>query len=133
MANLTADREDLRQDGILQLFPVAAVKIYKGALVALNASGYAKPAAAGDKRVVGIAFEQADNAGGAAGAKTIRVWRQGTFELNSSGLTQANVGDLVYVTDDNTVTLTAAGSIVVGVITEFVSATKARVDINQRA
>lgn len=132
MANLTAAREDLRQDGVLQQFPVAVAKIYKGSLVALNAAGFVKPAAAGDKRVVGVAYETVDNASGAAGDLTIRVWREGTFEVNGSGLTQANVGDLVYVTDDNTVTLTATGSIVVGVITEFVSATKARVDIRQR-
>jgi predicted RecA/RadA family phage recombinase len=134
MANLTAAREDNRQDGVLQLAHLkAGVKVYKGGLVGVDATGYAKPAAGADKRVIGIAFESGDNTNGADGAVVVRIWKVGVFELNSAGLTAANVGDKVYVTDDNTVKLfdAAAGAtnLLVGVISEVVSATKARVAI----
>jgi len=128
MANLTASREDMRKNDDLVAYPVkAATTIFKGALVAVDATGYAKPAAPADKRVVGVAYESGNNSTGASGAITARVSRIASIQLNTAGLTIANVGDKVYVTDDNTVTTVAAGSILVGVITEFISATIVRV------
>lgn len=130
MSALTAAREDARQDGVLQLAHLkAGAKIFKGGLVAVDASGYAVAAIPGAKRVIGVAFESADNTSGANDAVQVRVWKGGVFDLAATGLTVANQGDKVYVTDDNTVTTTATGSILVGVIEEFVSATKVRVNL----
>jgi hypothetical protein len=128
MANLTAAREDLRKDDDLIAFQVkAATTIFKGAIVGVDATGYAKPAAPADKRIVGIAYEGSNNTIGANGATLVRVSRKGSVVLNATGITQANIGDKVYVTDDNTVTTTATGSIQVGVIDEVLSATTVRV------
>ena len=127
MTYLTASIEDFRKDDELVAYPVkAATQIYKGALVSVDATGYAKPAAPGDKRIVGVAYESRNNTA-ANGAFVIRVWRKGTFTFSSTGIAVTNIGDKVYVTDDNNVTLTATGSIIVGVITEFLSATSVRV------
>lgn len=131
MANLTASREDSRKEDNLLALPIkaAAAKIYKGALVSVDATGYAKLAAPADKRVMGVAYETVDNSAGAAGALSIRVIRSGSFQFNGSGLAVTNVGDKVYVTDDNTVQVSATSTILVGVITEFTSATSVRVAI----
>lgn len=128
MAYQTTSREDLRKDDELIAFQVkAATVIYKGALVSVNSAGYVNPAAAGDVRVVGVAYESSNNSAGSNGATSVRVARKGSVVLNATGMTQANVGAKAYVTDDNTVTTTATGSILVGVIDEVISATSVRV------
>lgn len=130
MANLTASREDFRKDDELVAYPVAASsKIYKGSLVTVNSSGYVNRAVGTDKRVVGVAYETADNSSGANGAITCRLWRRGAFQFNCSGFAQSNVGDKVYVTDDNTVQTSATSTIQVGVVTEYLSATTVRVSL----
>ena len=136
MANLTAAREDFRQDGELVLYPVkGSTKLYKGSIVAIDTGGYAvKGADTANYRFAGIAYETVDNTG-ADGAKTIRCWRKGVFELNTPDTaTQASVGKLVYISDDNNVALaaTTTNDVVVGEVTEFVSASKLRVDIGRR-
>lgn len=130
MSNLTASRDDLRKDDELIAFPVkTGVTIYKGALVGVDSTGYAKPAATTDKRIVGVAYETVAAGASASGTFTVRVYRKGTFQFNGSGLAVTNVGDKVYVTDDNTVQTSATSTILVGVITEFTSATSVRVSI----
>lgn len=133
MANLTASREDQRQDDRLRLVKVAAVALFKGSLVCKNAAGFAiKAADTVGITFTGVAFESVDNSAGAAGAATARVFTGGTFLLNFSGTaTQATEGLKVYAVDDNTVALaaTTTNDILVGVVSEFVSATTVRVAI----
>src|SRR4051812_31055256 len=88
-------------------YPVkAGVKIYKGAIVVLQA-GYARPATgAAGLTTVGIAKATADNTNGSNGTINVDV-EQGTFAVKcgsaSDALTQANVGATVYLIDDQTV------------------------------
>ncbi|MEV7572627.1 hypothetical protein AB0P28_05930 [Pseudarthrobacter sp. NPDC089323] len=91
MANLTADRDAMRRDGELISMPVAAVKVFKGSLLANNTSGYATEAAdTANFTLAGIAYDQVDNSAGAAGDKSVRVERKGVFELNRNS-TNAHV------------------------------------------
>ena len=55
MTATTTAREAKRKDGEVIAYPIAAVKIPKGALVNINASGFATNAAdaAGEKRAFG--------------------------------------------------------------------------------
>lgn len=133
MADATAAREDLRQDGVLTQYKLAAVKLYKGTLVSLNTSGYAKKGAdVASEIFVGVAFETVDNSGGAAGDKSIRVWQEGTFEfLTSETAAITDIGKKVYIVDNQTVAFvgTTTNDVLVGKITEFVSASKVRVAI----
>lgn len=133
MANLTASREDNRQDDDLRLVKVGAVALFKGSIVCKNTSGYAvKAADTASFTFTGVAFESVDNSAGAAGALSARVWTKGTFELNFSGTaTQATEGLKVYAVDDNTVALaaTTTNDVQVGVVSEFVSANIVRVAI----
>ena len=137
MADVTAAREDLRQDGILTLYKMNNVTLYKGTLASLDADGYLKKASdtAGEK-FVGVVFETVDNSTGSDGDASARVWQTGTFEFAFSGTaTQADVGKAVYAVDNNTVALaaTTTNDVPVGFITEFVSASKVRVAITPHA
>ncbi len=85
----------------------ASTKIYKGALVGVDANGRAVAGTSvASSRVLGRAEEYVDNSTGAADAKTIKV-RQGTyFFANSSStdaITAADIGRECYAVDDQTV------------------------------
>jgi len=100
---LTANREVGRYvDQELRSFSLGAgVHIYKGGYVGVDPAGYAKAFVPGDV-CVGIAYEEIDNSGGAAGDKAVRVYVQGDFELTVTGATLKDVGKAVYATDDAT-------------------------------
>ncbi len=86
---LTKDRNTPRRDGMQFNDPVAAnAKIFAGSLVCLDASGNAVPGALSTTIAArGIAQEQVDNTGGAAGAKRIET-RRGVFQLANSASTR---------------------------------------------
>lgn len=118
MTALAAHRNSPQMNGSAVLgslyCKLAAVAIFGGGLVGINASGYLEPAAAGsDKqlKIVGVAFEDMDNSAGAVGAKSVKVLR-GTFKLANSAttdaLTQADEGRICYAADDQTVARTPA-------------------------
>ena len=111
---LTANREvDHYVDQELRSLQLATgAHIYKGAFVGLS-SGYARPLAAGD-RFVGIAYEEMDNTGGAAGDKSVRLYTLGDFGHVLSGAAVSNIGSAVYASADNTLTFTASGNSYVG-------------------
>jgi len=117
---LKANYDAERKDGILvqYLVPFGAM-IYKGALVCLNAQGYAVSARdEGGLRFVGIAYERGDNTGGLTGA-SVRVWKDGSFRVPMAGAAREDLGANVYVIDDNTVALDTAYSVWAGVIVEI--------------
>jgi hypothetical protein len=109
--SLTQDRDTKARPGDFYQPGVAAnALIYAGALVCLNANGYATPGAAAlGLNAIGRCEGQADNTGGADGAITVSVMR-GVFRFaNSAGgdaITEANVGERCYVVDDQAVALT---------------------------
>lgn len=115
MAALTAERDTPRRDGVQFEHPVAASsKIFAGAIVMINGSGYAvKGAVATSQQVAGVAEATADNTSGAAGDIRVKV-RRGVFRLLNS-----TAGDLIaladknstcYIVDDQTVAKTNGGS-----------------------
>jgi len=114
-------------------YPVAAsVKIYEGTLVFLTAAGYATDVTAtGVNGFVGVAVEQADNSSGSAGDITVEVWAEGEFVLQGTGFAQADVGSKVYAEDNFTVGVSiSTASVPIGMVTEYISSTKIRVDID---
>lgn len=131
MTNLTAARDDQRQDGKLLSLPIAgSTKIFKGSNVNFNTSGYAKKAADTASEVfAGVAMETVDNGAGADGAASVRVWQHGVFSMVCASATQAWVGQKVYAVDDNVVALaaTTTNDVLVGTVVEFVSATEVKV------
>ncbi len=93
--------------------PVAAgANIRGGALVALNATGYAIPAAPASAVMRGVALDLADNTGGAAGAKSVETSRGCWVLRNDGSVNRTHIGKSVYVVDDETVG--EAGTLVAG-------------------
>lgn len=138
MTALAAAKKSVdRQNGEVYSFKQGAEKIWEGALVMVNAAGYAVNATDTAGGVIaGIADETVDNSAGSVGDKSIKLRRKGIFEFVFGGTaTIADVNTLVYVVDNQTVDLAAAttNDVLVGRIVEFVTATKVRVDINDRA
>jgi hypothetical protein len=108
--------------GEIESYPVIATDIiYEGAAVGENASGYARPLAAGDP-FLGFALRKADNAAGAAGAVLVEVRTRGRITLPIAALAiTANDRPPVYASDDDTFTLTATSNSPIGYVSRWVS------------
>jgi hypothetical protein len=119
MTALAADKSTKKRGaGVLaeqfELDVAASVEIFAGAMVAVDTSGNAKPAAAATAlaatnyglRVVGRAEEYVDNSDGSAGDETVKVTR-GVFGFvnssNDEAVTVADILDKCYLVDDQTV------------------------------
>ncbi len=98
-----------RKDGALVLYPLGAgVHVRKGGLLTVAATGLAQPASDGAGLVfIGVAYEDGDNTGGAAGAKSVRVLKTGVFTYAKTGAAQTDTGKTVFVVDDGTVSTAA--------------------------
>lgn len=141
MAALTADRNTrIRTGGATRtgVGDVAATtKIYKGSVIAKNASGYVVPASdAANLKVIGIAEETVDNSAGLDGAKTVPYITGVAAELVNAGgaIVQASKHALCYAADDQSVSTAAAmtNDLPVGQVVEFTT-TKVWVYIDERA
>ncbi len=120
MTAQTADRNTPRRENLDFEFAVGAgSKIFVGAIVMRNATGYAvKGATATGQVALGVAQELADNTAGADGAIKVKV-RRGLHRFANDGtITIADIGATAYIVDDQTVadnngtgTRSAAGTI----------------------
>lgn len=111
MTALTAGRNTpRRENNDVEAHPLkGGVTIYPGALVVLDAAGWAMPGAAG----VGLVAVGRAEAGAVAannGDAIVRT-RRGIFRFANSGggdaITRAEIGDTAYVVDDQTVAKTS--------------------------
>lgn len=107
---LSGDKLSKESMGHFRVLPLkTGEKIYAGALVAVDANGYAIPGAtAANIRGIGVASEQVDNSDGADGAITVTV-NVGVFVMKNSGtdpVTAANIRTDCYIVDDETVSAT---------------------------
>ena len=129
---LTQNTDAQEKAGDLIAYPVAgSVHLYKGALVCRNSSGYATPGAdAASHALLGIAEEEVDTTGVAAGVKTILVRKRGTYVVKKTAAAAADLGVAVYVTADDTVAATSTHSVLAGYVAEIVSASKVRIRID---
>lgn len=111
MVALTAPRNTPAALGDVRSAPLPANgKIWQGSIVQLTAAGFAASATATAANVtIGRADETVDNAGGANGAKRIKV-RRGVFRFANSAaadlIALTEVGKDCYVVDDQTVAKT---------------------------
>lgn len=114
-AALSADRDTHRRSGkLLSLSVAASNAVYAGAMVAVDSNGYAVAASADNTlTVIGRANEQKDNSSGDAGDLSVEVeigvFKYGSIE-NTTDLTIADIGKLVYASDDQTVSLSSSGN-----------------------
>jgi hypothetical protein len=117
---------------------MGAVKIYKGTLVDIDASGYIVQIADTDALVfAGVTGETVDNSAGSAGDKEIGVYASGEFEFKIAAAEQDDTGKLAFcqlgsADAGQTVKESTDGTnpCVVGRITRYISATRVRVRID---
>lgn len=123
MTTLAANLVRAYEVGSRNEFPVIAADIiYEGAAVGLvDASGHARPLAAGD-RFVGFAEAKSDNSAGAAAAINVRVIEGGVAQLSVTGAVITDVGQPVYASDDNAFSFSPVGGVFVGFVHRYVSA-----------
>lgn len=134
MAALTANRPTDQFGGtesaIPHRFPIPIadnVHIYQGAMIQLDAAGRANPAASSNttQGIVGRAPFEYDNTvtGHTAGALTVEA-EQGAFlyDLAASNTpAQANVGGIVYASDDHTLSTSSGAGGPVGVLLAIIN------------
>ena len=104
MADLSAFRNDKREEGDLIEVPFGENTIYAGGLVCVDSSGNAVKAD-NEKPFLGVAMENSANAV-AEKRSYIRVWVKGEFEFKKSSAAATDLGKHTIVgADDNTVAL----------------------------
>lgn len=94
------------------VIPVAANTVIREmTMVAINAEGYAVEASKAENlTVAGCALTLTDNSSGAAGAVTVPVRRAAFVWANDGSIKQTDLLKDAYVSDAQTVTITAEGS-----------------------
>jgi len=119
---LSADTPRDYELGTINELPVkAATKIYEGAAVGDDASGYMRGLVAGDP-FRGFAQRQADNSSGAAAAINVKVITYGLIKVTITGIAITDVGSPVYASADGTFTLTATSNSKIGYVHRYVAA-----------
>lgn len=109
---LTSDKVSYKIGNTERSIPVkASTKIYRGAMVAIDASGWAVPVTVSSTlECLGVAIAQADNTTGSNGDIKVQV-EIGIFPMANSAdadeLTKADLGAIVYGVDDTTVAKTS--------------------------
>ncbi|MCS7272754.1 MAG: hypothetical protein NZ550_01220 [Fimbriimonadales bacterium] len=133
MPALSQPYEAHEREGLIVAYPVKAnTRIWKGALVCVDSTGYLVPASdATGLRFVGVAFESVDNTGGSNGAKRCRVIKRGSFVYNRIGnFSQADVGLTVRAISDNEVAKTSTHNVLVGTVVELMDGNRVRIRID---
>lgn len=100
--------------------PVAAsTTIYKGSAVG-DTGGYARALNAGDI-FHGFATAKVDNSSGSAGDLNVELRKSGIVRASISSLAITDIGKAVYMSDDDTFTLTQGSNTFVGHVVRWVS------------
>lgn len=122
MVALTKNKSPTEVDGTFRELPVEAnAKIFAGAMVMIGPVGSeARHAALGATapRVVGVAWREVDNTGGADGDVTVTV-KRGVFLMandSTNTLSRANIGQPCYVEDNQTVGSLATSRPIAGTV-----------------
>lgn len=134
MTALKKDKKLEYTEGVELAFEVLAeAEIFAGSFVCVDADGYAQPGADTAAFIFeGVAIEYVSNVGGLSGVKSVVLRRRGLIKaLLDTAITIANVGDNVFLVDDQTVDLTANvdNNIFCGVIAGYIDTTHAWIDI----
>ncbi len=114
MPALTRSYETFERPGLVVSYRISNTRIFKGALVGVNASGFLVPMAHGTAglRFVGVANESVDNSAGTAGSRSVNITKSGSFlmiPISGLTLTQADIGKVAYANTDWEIQLASAG------------------------
>jgi len=134
MTGLTEDKELQYTEGVELPFELyRATEIFAGSFVCVRADGYATP---GDDATgllfMGVALAHVDNSDGDDGDESVVLRRRGLVKATlDTAITIANVGDSVYLVDDQTVDVVGntTHDIFAGIIAAYIDTTHAWIDI----
>lgn len=134
MTALVQDKKTEFKEGVELPFLVAALtKMFAGAFACVNAAGYMVPGAdAAGLIFQGISRQNVDNSLGGNGDAIGLVHRRGVVKATlGHAITVANIGDNVFLVDDQTVDLigNVTNGIFAGIIAGYIDATHAWIDI----
>lgn len=134
MTALTVDRDTLIiAKPTLKGYPVLNnTTIYKGSMVCIDSTGYAVPAAdtSGFSGVIGVADEQvASPSTDSDGDKKIRIRSGEIYDFVATSITQAMLGTVMYVVDDQTFddAAGATNEIAAGILVEYISSSRGKI------
>lgn len=133
MTALAKDRQtQWRYQDEIDVPVAAATKIYAGSMVCANAAGFAVPAADTAAFVtLGVATAQADNTSGLDGAMSLAVRMGRVHRFAATSITQAMLGDIMYVVDDQTFDDgVGSNSVKAGTLVKFISTTEGEIQIH---
>jgi hypothetical protein len=117
---------------LLNLPVAAGNKMTEATMAAINADGYAVPASAKeDLLIAGCVQRYCDNTSGGDGDQTVSVKRGAFVWENDGTIKDTDILKKCYIKDEKTVTITAAGSSVAGIILS-VEADGVTVDMTQK-
>lgn len=118
---------------LLSIPAKGGAELTEATMAAINADGYAVPAAASaGLKIAGCVQQYCDNRNGGDGDQAVKV-KRGTFVWDNDGTIQdTDILKTCYVKDERTVTITADGSSTAGIILE-VSGDGVAVDMIQGA
>lgn len=134
MTALTGDKALQYMEGVeLPFEMLAAAEIFAGSFVCVDADGYAQPGADTAGLIfMGWATEYKDNSDGDSGDKSVVLRRRGLVKaILNTVITIANVGDSVYLVDDQTVDIVGETThdVFCGIIAGYIDTTHAWIDI----
>jgi len=134
MTALTEDKKMQYTEGVELPYEIyQAIEIFAGSFVCVRADGYATPGNDASGLIFqGVAVEYVDNSDGSSGDKTVVLRRRGLFKaILGTAITIANVGDSVYLVDDQTVDVVGETThdIFAGIIAGYIDTTHAWIDI----
>lgn len=138
---LSADRTlSIRGLGTRNQIGAAVDVFYVGAMICEDldtgaATGGEAGTDATTKQFVGVNMTHIDNSSGSVGDVDLDLLTEGEVNFPCTGATQAWEGNLMYLLDDETVTVAASASKNVGIgrCTQFISATEVRVTLDIQA
>ncbi len=113
MTALAKDRQppavvgDVNGGGSVQTYDCIVDVFYRGALIAINAAGNAEPSRVSAVDTIGVCLEGKDNSGGSIGDLTVKVLVGAKIKHAVTSVTKAEIGDLAYANDDQTLVLTS--------------------------
>jgi len=134
MTALAADKKLEYTEGVEISAPVgASQEIFSGGFVCVGADGYLVPGADTAGLIFhGVSRENVDNSGGSDGDLNCKVRRRGLIKaVMGTAITIANIGDNVFLVDDQTVDLVGnvTHNIFCGIIAGYIDTTHAWIDI----
>ena len=130
---LSANLNTKRKAGKIIRYPLLKdTTIWKGALVVDLGEGYASAGVdTGAYTFLGVAVEKSVESSGVDGATSVRLYKTGTYIFSKTSALQTDIGQPMYITDDETVGTSSSNSILAGYCVDVPDDSHVRIRIDR--